>query len=134
MNTHMKKALAFGLMLLGIGITVQKAEAIGPNPDTMIVSVTPGNPQYGVYITSPIAGSGYDFQAVNLGATTGSTLAIVVKSSGSVSEYFAMSIVDGNGTNAWTALGADGTPGLDQFELLGRFDNVSQPLDANFSG
>ena len=133
MNTHMRKALALGLMLLGIGAIGKRAEAIGPNPDTMIVSVTPGNPQYGVYITSPIAGSGYDFQQVNLGATTGSTLAIVVKSSGTVSEYFAMSVVD-NGTNAWTALGADGTPALDQFELLGRFDNVSQPLDSAFSG
>ena len=131
MNTKLKKILGFGMLLLGIGMLETRKADASPNPDTMVVSVTPGNPTYGVYITSPVAG-GYDFQAVNLGATTGSTLAIVVKSSGTVSEFFAMSVVD-NGANAWTALGADGTPGLDQFELLGRF-NSGQPADSAFSG
>ena len=135
MNTQWKKKLAFGLVLLGIGIVgVRRAEAVGPNPDTMVVSVTPGNPQYGVFITSAIANQssyGYDFKSVNLGASTGSTMPIVVKSSGTVSEYFAMSIVD-SGSNLWTALNADGTPDLDQFELLGRF-NSSQPTDTSFS-
>jgi len=132
MNGKLKQKLAFGLVLLGVGMVgVRRAEAVGPNPDTMVVSVTPGNPQYGVYITSPIAGAGYDFQAVNMGASTGSTLAITVKSSGTVSEFFAMNIVD-NGGNPWTALNADGTPDLDQFELLGRF-SAGQPTDTSFS-
>ena len=134
MNVKMKK-LAFGLVLFGIGMLgVKRAEAIGVNPDTMVVSVTPGNPQFGVFISSPIVGTayGYSFQSVNMGTSTGSTKAIVVKSSGTVSEFFAMSAV-GSGGNPWTALVADGVPGLDQFELLGHFNGASQPLDANFS-
>jgi hypothetical protein len=134
MNTPLKQKLAFGLVLLGIGLVgIRKAEAIGPNPDSMVVSVTPGNPQYGVYITSPIAGAayGYDFKTVNMGLTTQSTLPIVVKSSGTVSEYFAMSIVD-YGASPWTALGADGIPALDEFELLGHFSS-GQPLLGGFS-
>src|SRR5712691_8262806 len=119
MNTSMKRVLITGLMLLGIGAVGRRAEAIGPNPDTMIVSVTPGNTGFGVYITSPIAGSGYDFGTVNLGATTMSTLAIVVKSSGTVSEYFAMTVTSNGGADAWTPLSADAVPAYNEFEMLG---------------
>src|SRR5258708_4438122 len=98
----------------------------------MVVSVTPGNPLFGVFISSPDAGVGYNFGSVNMSISTGSTKAILVKSSGTVSEFFAMSAV-GSGANPWSALAVDGTPGLDQFELLGHFTAGAQPLDATFS-
>src|ERR1041384_3223323 len=96
----------------------------------MIVSVTPGNVGFGVEISS-VNANGYEFGTVNLGATTASTAAIVVKSSGSAAEFFAIKVYD-SGSNAWTALNADGTPGHDQLELLGRFQ-ADQPLDGDFS-
>ena len=134
MNVKMKK-LAFGLVLFGMGMLgVRRAEAVGVNPDTMVVSVTPGNPLYGVFISSPDAGAayGYNFGSVNMGTSTGSTKAIVVKSSGTVSEYFAMSIV-GSGANPWTANTVDGPTGNDAFELLGHFGTATQILDSAFS-
>jgi hypothetical protein len=132
---HMKK-LAFGLVLLGIGVLgVRRAEAFpGPSPDTMVVSVTPGNPQFGVSISSPDAGAayGYNFGSVNMGVSTGSTKAIIVKSSGTVSEFFVMSAA-GSGAAPWTARTVDGLTSLDTFELLGHFAGATQILDATFS-
>jgi hypothetical protein len=130
MNRSLKKVLATGLMVVGLGWMGQKAEAVGPNPDSMIVSVTPGGTQFGVYITS-VNANGYQFGTVNLGETTVSTAAIVVKSSGTVSEYFAMSVTSDGGADAWSPLSADGTPAHNEFELLGRFQ-VAQAGEAAF--
>src|SRR6185437_5136226 len=97
MNTSksaVRSILAAGLMVLGLGV-VKKAEAApGVNPDTMVVAVTPGGFTYAVVITSPVLSgtTGYDFTQVNLGATTMSTVAIQVKSSGTVSEFFSLAI------------------------------------------
>jgi hypothetical protein len=133
MNKTLSKTLAVGLMAFGLGwLTQQKAEALGPTTDSIVVSVTPTGLVYGVSISSPYAG-GYNFGSVALGATTGSTLAIVVKSSGTVSEYFSMSVVD-PGSNPWSPLSVDGTPSVvDQFELQGHFTTANtQPADATF--
>ena len=133
MNTNIKRLLATGLMALGLGWMVQqRAEAVGPTTDTIVVSVTPTGLVYGVSISSPYAG-GYNFGNVALGATTGSTMAITVKSSGTVAEYFSMSVVD-PGANPWLPLSVDGTPSvLDQFELQGHFTAANTvPADATF--
>jgi hypothetical protein len=134
MKAKLKQKLAFGLVLLGIGMLgVRRAEAFpGPSPDTMVVSVTPGNPQFGVSISSPDAGVGYNFGSVNMGVSTGSTKAIIVQSSGTVSEFFVMSVV-GSGAAPWTARAADGATSLDTFELLGHFATATQIPDGTFS-
>ena len=46
------------VLCLGLGV-LSKASA-SPNPDTMIVSVTPGNTGFGVIITS-VNANGYQF-------------------------------------------------------------------------
>src|SRR5262245_5927411 len=133
MNRRLRQYLTTGLLALGLGYLVQqKAEALGPTTDTIVVSVTPTGFVYGVYISSPYA-SGYNFSSVALGATTASTLAIVVESSGTVTEYFSMSVVD-PGSNPWTPRTTDGvTSGTDQYELQGHFTTAnSQPLDSAF--
>ena len=135
MNTKIKRALVAGLVVLGLGwLTEQKALAVGPSTDTIVVSVTPTGLVYGVSISSPYAG-GYNFGNVALGNTTGSTLAITVKSSGTVAEYFSMSVVDPGGS-PWTPLVADGTPSvLDQYELQGHFTTVNSVIaDSAFVG
>ena len=97
--------------------------------DQIIVSVTPGNPAYASGISSPEVG-GYDFGSVNLGATTISTLAIVVKSSGTISEYFSMSVTADGG---WTPVVVDtAAPAYNTFELQGHFA-ATQPANATFS-
>src|SRR5258708_1849895 len=134
MNTQMKRLLVSGLLVLGLGwLTQQRAEAVGPSTDSMTVSVTPTGLLYGVSISSPYA-SGYNFGNVALGITTGSTLAIVVKSSGTVAEYFSLSVVD-PGTNPWVPLSVDGTPSaLDSFELQGHFTAANTvPADTVFT-
>ena len=133
MKTQIKRLLVSGLLVLGLGWLTQKAEAVGPTTDSMTVSVTPTGLVYGVSISSPYA-SGYNFGSVALGNTTGSTLAIVVKSSGTVAEYFSLSVVD-PGTNPWTPLSVDGTPSaLDSFELQGHFTAANAvPLDSVFT-
>jgi len=120
-------SLAAGLLVLGLGMA-QKAMAA--NPDTITLSVTPGNVAYGVSITSPMA-EGYVFGTVNLGATTLSTAAIAVQNSGTISEYFSLK-VSNSSPDSWTPLSADGTPDHNEFELLGRF-NSTQPTSATFS-
>src|SRR5438309_9481771 len=70
------RRLEFRRVLFRCGVV--KAQAA--TSDTMNVLVTPGNPTYGVQITSGTAG-GYNFGSVNLGGTTGSTAAVGVKNS-----------------------------------------------------
>ena len=133
MKIKLKNKLVLGLMVLGLGwLTQQKVEAAGPTTDSIVVSVTPTGLVYGVSISSPYAG-GYNFGNVALSNTTGSTLAIVVKSSGTVAEYFSMSVVD-PGSNPWSPLVADGTPSvIDQYELQGHFTTANTvPADAAF--
>src|SRR5882672_11303697 len=113
MRTVMKAVFAAGLMVLGLGLGTRKAEA-SPNPDTMLVSVTPGGFTYGVVISSPLNNgsdgtTGYDFTQVNLGATTISTVAIVVKSSGTIAEFFSLAISNSL-QDGWTPVG--GVPGF----------------------
>ena len=92
--------------------------------DTTTVSVTP-NVTYAVQITSPVAG-GYDFQTVNLGATTVSTLAIDVRNAGNVAEYFGLAI--SNTSGSW-APGV--TPDTDTFRMIGYF-NATEPSTSTF--
>src|ERR1700687_2407992 len=97
MNKQLKRALVTGLVALGMGWMSDKAQAA--STDTITVSVTP-NAQYGVTISSPYAG-GYNFGLVNLNATTVSTLAITLTNSGSIYEYFGISV--SNTSGGWTA-------------------------------
>src|SRR5258708_28832336 len=131
MNTckhAVRSILIAGLMVLGMGV-VKRAEA-APNPDTMVVSVTPGGFTYAVVITSPVltGTTGYDFTQVNLGATTISTLAIVVKSSGTISEFFSLAISNSQ-QDAWTPV--SGTPGFKQYRMMAYFSS-GQPADGTF--
>ena len=136
MNTlrnAVRVGMAAGLLVLGLGM-LQKVEAA--NPDTIKVYVTPTGMTYAVSITSPaVAQPGYDFDQVALGGSTISTLAIVVTNTGTVGEYWALKVSNSSPDN-WAPLGADGTPGYNEFELLGRFVTTSagQPADASFSG
>ena len=127
----MRSVLVAGLMVLGLGV-VGKLEA-APNPDTMVVAVTPGGYTYAVVITSPLVSgtTGYDFTQVNLGATTISTLAIVVKSSGTISEFFSLAI--GNSQpDSWAPV--SGTPGFKEFKMIARFTGSGgQPADSAFA-
>ena len=124
MNRKWKKALAIGLMAMGIGAVSRQAQA--SSTDTITLSVTPGNITYGVSISSPYA-SGYNFGQVNLGATTISTLAIVVTATGAnIAEFFGLAVSNTSGN--WTPAGA---PGADQFRMTGWF-NATQPLTTDF--
>ncbi len=128
----MKQVLVTGLVMLGMG-SVWKANA--GTFDTMNVLVTPGNPSYGVTITSVTAGVGYNFGSVNLAASTASTHAIGVLNSGTVSEYFVMSISTSSGGSAnWKPAGVGGSAGIDVFELYGRYyaSGSTIPGDAAF--
>src|SRR5216684_337594 len=124
MNTRLKKALATGLVALGVGWMSGKAQAA--STDTITVSVTP-NAQYGVTISSPYA-SGYNFGLVNLNATTVSTLAITLTNSGSIYEYFGISV--SNTSGGWTASAAAAS--TDTFRLSGQL-NAAQPLQGSGS-
>ena len=131
MSNAVKVVMAAGLLVLGLGM-VKEAQAA--NPDTMKVYVTPsaGSLSYAVTITSPEV-QGYDFSSVALGATTISTLAIEVTNSGTVGEYFAMAISNTSPDN-WASI-ATGTPGYNQYQMLGHFvgHGNGQPLDSTFS-
>ena len=132
MNTWkqaVRSILVAGLVVLGMGVA-KRAEA--GVPDTMVVSVTPHNFTYAVVITSPVLGgtTGYDFGQVDLAATTMSTLAIVVKSSGTISEFF--SLASSNSVqDTWVPV-ASATPGLRQFRMMAYFTGSggTQPTDA----
>jgi len=115
MNKRLKQVLVTGLVLLGIGAIGRRAEA--QQPDTMTLSVTPGNIIYSVQISS-VNPSGYQFGTVNIAGTTVSTAAITVANTGggNVSEYFGMKV--GNSSpDGWTP--QSGAPGTDQFRLTG---------------
>src|ERR1700679_2632229 len=116
MNTSMRRTLITGLMVLGWGVVTQQAHA--GTTDQMLISVTPGNVTYAVGISSPEVG-GYAFGTVNLGQTTISTLAIVVKSSGTIAEYFSLAVTADGG---WTAVTVDtAAPAYNTFEMQGHF-------------
>ena len=114
-------SFSLGAFVLG-GILA--APARGANPDTMQVTVTPGNITYGVQITS-VSSSGYDFGAVDMGASTISTKAIGVKNIGNVSEYFSIS-VSNTAPDGWVPINS-GVPGNNQFLMLGRIQSPGAP-------
>src|SRR5882672_9913081 len=122
MNTRLKKALATGLVALGMGWMSGKAQAA--STDTITISVTP-NATFGVTISSPYA-SGYNFGTVNLNSTTVSTLAITLTNSGSIYEYFGVSV--SNTSGGWTTTGV--APSTDTFRLSGQL-NASQPAQGS---
>ena len=123
MNKRLKRALTLGLVLLGIGIVTRTAQAA--STDTMTLAVTPGNVTYGVSISSPYP-SGYNFAQVNLGATTASTVAILVTATGAtVSEYFGLAVSNTSGN--WTASAS--APSTDTFRMMGWFNTT--PVSTN---
>ena len=123
-----------GLVVLGLG-AVKRAEAgPGVEPDTMLVSVTPHNFTYAVVISSPLTSgaTGYDFGQVDLGASTLSTLAIVVKSSGTIAEFFSLAISNSL-QDGWTPVGSN--PTLGHFTMLAYFTgNGGMPAESTVSG
>jgi hypothetical protein len=123
MNKRLKQVLATGLVLLGIGLVADRAQAA--STDTITLSVTPGNITFSVQITS-VNPSGYQFGTVNIAGTTVSTAAITVANTGggNVSEYFGMK-VSNSAPDAWTPQA--GAPGTDQFRLTGEFA-ATQPV------
>ena len=122
MNTKqwMQGTLVAGLAILGVGVGTSGAATY----DNMRVSVTP-NVTYAVQITSP-TGGGYDFQQVDLAATSISTAAIGVKNVGTVAEYFGLAITNTSGS--WTPGAA---PAADVFRMTGYF-NATQPASTTF--
>ena len=126
MNMRLKKVLITGLAVFSVGWLAGKAQAA--STDTITISVTP-NATFGVTISSPYA-SGYNFGLVNLNSTTLSTLAITLTNSGSIYEYFALSV--SNTSGGWTAVST--LPSTDTFRLSGQL-NATQPVQGsgNFS-
>jgi len=127
--SRMKRIGRLGLLLAWAWLAGRYAHAA--NPDTIVLSVTPGNFTYGVQISSPEAG-GYDFASVNFGATTVSTVAIVVNNAGNVPEYFSIA-VSNTGPDGWTAI-PTGTPGFNQFQMSARVQSSgsTKPSPSNF--
>ena len=125
MNKYMKRSLTLGLLLLGLGIT---GRAHAASTDTITISVTP-NATFGVTISSPYA-SGYNFGTVNLNFTTQSTLAITLTNTGTIYEYFGISV--SNTSGGWAASSV--LPSTDTFRLSGALQ-AAQPAvaSANFS-
>ena len=125
MNSKLKKALTFGLLLLGIGIA-GKAQAA--STDTITISVTP-NASFGVTISSPYA-SGYNFGIVSLNSTTVSTLAITLTNSGTIYEYFGVSVSNtSGGGNPWTTTGI--APSTDTFRMSGLLNAGAVPAQGS---
>ena len=107
MNKRMKQILMTGLVMVGLGAVSQAATT-----DTMTISVSP-QVTYGVTISSPFA-QGYVFGNVSLGASTLSTVAITLNTTGATGpEFFGLSISNTNG--GWTATA--GAPGQDTFRM-----------------
>lgn len=125
MNSRMKRTKALVTALLAVGLWGMKSQAA--NPDTMVVSVTPGGLTYAVSISSPMT-QGYQFGTVSMGATTMSTVAITLNNTGNVAEYFAMKVSNTSPDN-WAPTA--GTPSTDQFKLMA-YLNSTQPADATF--
>ena len=125
MNTKLKRVLIIGLMLVGIGM-VGKAQAA--STDTITLSLTP-NATYAVSIASVTAGVGYNFGQVNLNSTTLSTAAIIVTNTGSVYEFFALSVSSPT-SGSWSPNST--APGVDTFVISGQFAG-SQPAQGSGS-
>jgi len=125
MNTRLKKALATGLVALGMGWMAGKAQAA--STDTITISLTP-NTTFAVSISSPYAG-GYNFGQVNLNSTTVSTLAITLTNSGSIYEYFGISV--SNTSGGWTTNGT--APSTDTFRLSGLLNAGAVPAQGSGS-
>ena len=121
------KQLQQGLLGLLVGMGLCGATQAA-NPDTMVVSVTPGNITYSVAITSAMT-SGYQFGTVNLAATTISTAAVTLTNNGNIAEYFALKVSNSSPDN-WAPV--SGTPAADQFKLMA-YLNSAQPADATFA-
>jgi hypothetical protein len=131
MNRIVKAALLSGFIVLGWGAS-QNAEALG-NPDTMVITVTPGGVNYSVTITSPEV-QGYDFALVNVGDTTISTKAIRIQNTGNIGEYFSLGIIDTTGGgNAWANSTSAGGITYAMQALLVTVD-AEQPANASFAG
>ncbi|OGR90509.1 MAG: hypothetical protein A2992_07490 [Elusimicrobia bacterium RIFCSPLOWO2_01_FULL_59_12] len=114
-----------GLIVLGLGVWRQADAA---NPDTLTITVTPGNVNYAVAISSPFV-QGYAFGTVNVGLTTVSTVAIGVQNAGTIMEYFSLGVVDDTPSTAWSnALAASNTT----YAMYGLFQS-GQPLETDFS-
>src|SRR5882724_3824570 len=124
MNMHMKKVLITGLAVLSVGWISGKAQAA--STDTITISLTP-NTTFAVTISSAYVG-GYNFGLVNLNATTVSTVAITLTNSGSIYEYFGISV--SNTSGGWTASAAAAS--TDTFRLSGQL-NATQPLQGSGS-
>src|SRR3989344_3515139 len=89
-----------GLIVLGLGVWRQADAA---NPDTLTITVTPGNVNY--------------------------TVAIGVQNAGTIMEYFSLGVVDDTPSTAWSnALAASNTT----YAMYGLFQS-GQPLETDFS-
>ena len=125
MNTRLKKVLITGLVMVGIG-AVHRAQAA--TTDTMLVSVSPAV-TFAVSISSPftLGNAGYQFGPVALSATTLSTVAITLNTTGANAyEYFGVSISNTSGN--WTSTAS--APGVDTFRM-GAWIGSSQPTAGN---
>ncbi len=90
MNSVKRKIAGFlfgALGVVGIG-TMEKGWAY-TSTDTITILVTPST-QLSVKITSPTAGTGYDFSSVGLGLSTQSGVAAVVENDGDVASKWAL--------------------------------------------
>jgi len=121
------KTLKQGLMVLALGVGLHSSAHALNNPDTIVVSVTPGGLAYAVAITSPMV-AGYQFGTVNLAATTISTVGIGVQNTGTVGEYFAMKVTNTAPDN-WAPVASG--PTTDQFAMIGWLA-ATQPASATF--
>ena len=120
MNKRLKQVLVTGLAVIGMGWLAGKAQAA--STDTITLSLTP-NTTYAVTMSSVTSGVGYQFGNVNLNSTTISTAAIVITNSGSVYEYFALSVSSPT-SGSWSPNST--APGVDTFVLSGAY-GTSQP-------
>ena len=123
MRQAVKAVLAAGLLVLGLGV-FKEAQAVGGNPDTMTVTVTPGV-SYAVFITSPEA-QGYDFTTVNIGQSTVSTKAIPVQNVGNIDEFFSIGVLDVT-VGAGVAWANNLTPATTTYAMHALFVATSAP-------
>ncbi len=121
-----KAVLSAGLLVLGLGVL---SKTYAANPDTMVVTVTPGGVTYAVAITSPQVG-GYAFGVVNVGLTTISTEAVSVQNAGNIAAYFSIGVVDVTPTFGWAN---DLTAATTTYAMYALF-NATQPAEASFNG
>ncbi|OGR90510.1 MAG: hypothetical protein A2992_07495 [Elusimicrobia bacterium RIFCSPLOWO2_01_FULL_59_12] len=125
-RSAVKTLLASGLIVLGLGVWKQAHAA---NPDTLTITVTPGNVTYGVQISSPFV-QGYAFGTVNVGLTTVSTVAIGVQNAGNIMEYFSLGVVDNTPTYGWSNALAQSNTTYAMYALF----QSGQPLESDFNG